>query len=121
MIKQDILEDHHNLIILALGSNLGNRVNNLEKTKFYLSHFCYFLKVSKLYETPSWPNGSNPKFLNLIVQCKTKLTITDLFDKIKKIEIQMGRKKDAKNAPRTCDIDIIDFNNTCTNLSLIHI
>ena len=63
VIKQGILEDRHNTIILALGSNLGNRADNIEKTKFHLSHFCYFLKVSKLYETPSWPNQSNPKFL----------------------------------------------------------
>ena len=116
MIKQDILENRHNTIILALGSNLGNRADNIEKTKFHLSHFCYFLKVSKLYETPSWPNQSNPKFLNLIIECKTDLTIIDLFEKIKKIETLLGRKKNIKNAPRTCDIDIIDF-----NLSLIHI
>ena len=82
MIKQDISEDRRNKIILALGSNLGNRVDNIEKMKFYLSHFCNFIKVSKLYETPSWPNKSNPKFLNLIVECKTKLTIIDLFEKI---------------------------------------
>ena len=116
MIKQDILEDRHNTIILALGSNLGNRADNIEKTKFHLSHFCYFLKVSKLYETPSWPNQSNPKFLNLIIECKTDLTIIDLFEKIKKIETLLGRKKSIKNAPRTCDIDIIDFNNTCKNI-----
>ena len=118
VIKQGILEDRHNTIILALGSNLGNRADNIEKTKFHLSHFCYFLKVSKLYETPSWPNQSNPKFLNLIIECKTDLTIIDLFEKIKKIETLLGRKKSLKNAPRTCDIDIIDFNNSCK--SIIH-
>ena len=96
MIKQDILEDRHNTIILALGSNLGNRADNIEKTKFHLSHFCYFLKVSKLYETPSWPNQMNPKFLNLIIECKTDLTIIDLFEKIKKIETLLGRKKSIK-------------------------
>ena len=71
-------------IYLGIGSNLGNRAHNIEKTKLHLSHFCYFLKVSKLYETPSWPNQSNPKFLNLIIECKTDLTIIDLFEKIKK-------------------------------------
>ena len=93
MIKQDISEDRHNKIILALGSNLGNRIDNIEKTKFYLSQFCYFLKISKLYETPSWPDKSNPKFLNLIIECKTQLTIINLFEKIKEIEILLGRKK----------------------------
>ena len=116
MIKQDILEGRHNTIILALGSNLGNRADNIEKTKFYLSHFCYFLKVSKLYETPSWPKKTNPKFLNLIIECRTDLTIIDLFERIKKIEILLGRKKSIKNAPRTCDIDIIDFNNSCISI-----
>ena len=109
MIKQDILENRVRSVYLGIGSNLGNRADNIEKTKFHLSHFCYFLKISKLYETPSWPNQSNPKFLNLIIECKTDLTIIDLFEKIKKIETLLGRKKSIKNAPRTCDIDIIDF------------
>ena len=41
MIKQDILEGHHNTIILALGSNLGNRADNIEKTNVDLppKHF----------------------------------------------------------------------------------
>jgi len=116
VIKQDISEDRRNKTILALGSNLGNRADNIEKMKFYLSHFCNFIKVSKIYETPSWPNKSNPKFLNLIIECKTKLTIIDLFEKVKRIEILLGRKKSIKNAPRTCDIDIIDFNNSCKNI-----
>ena len=52
------------------------------------------------------------------IECKTDLPIIDLFEKIKKIETLLGRKKSIKNAPRTCDIDIIDFNNTCK--SIIH-
>ena len=101
---------------MALGSNLGNRVDNIEKTKIYLSEFCDFLKVSKLYETPSWPKRSNPKFLNMIIECKTNLRIIDLFIKIKEIETLLGRKKSNKNDPRTCDIDIIDFNNSCKHI-----
>ena len=80
------------------------------------SFTAFHSEVSKLYETPSWPNKSNPKFLNLIIECKTKLTIIDLFEKVKRIEILLGRKKSIKNAPRACDIDIIDFNNSCKNI-----
>ena len=89
MQKLDTLENHNKPIILSIGSNLGNRADNIEKTKFHLSHFCYFLKVSKLYETPSWPNQSNPKFLNLIIECKTDLTIIDLFEKIKRFSFEL--------------------------------
>ena len=49
----------------------------------------------------------------MIIECKTNLSIVVLFEKIKKIEILLGRKRTIKNARRTCDIDIIDFNNSC--------
>ena len=50
-----------------------------------------------------------PKFYNCVVKVKTKLSLIDLFETIKKIEIFIGRKSAPRNYPRKCDIDIIDF------------
>ena len=112
MKKQDILENQVNLVYLALGSNLGDKINNLNKSIYLMQREGIFIKKrSKFYRTNSWPNEHFPQFINSIILIETKLNITELFLKIKKIEKKLGRTKSKKNYPRVCDIDIIDFNN----------
>ncbi len=96
---------------LSIGSNLGNKINNIEKAKFFLnsSTSIKILKVSSYYRTASWPDKSKPFFLNIVVQIRTTFDPLNLFDFIKKIEKSLGRKKTKKNYPRTCDIDILDY------------
>ena len=66
--------------------------------------------ISNFYETPSYPNKNFPKFLNVGVKADYKDNYLALLEIIKLIEKKMGRKQKAKNLPRECDIDIIDFN-----------
>ena len=111
MIRQDILENQAKTVYLAIGSNLGNRVHNIEKAKFLLiEHNISFISVSKYYETPSWPNPNNPKFINIVLKAKTSYDPIYLLNLCKSIEIALGRKRTPKNSPRECDIDIIDYN-----------
>ena len=120
MIKRDTLENQVNPIYLAIGSNLGNKKNNIEKTKFILSqNNIKILKSSSFYESQSWPNPKLPKFLNIVIKVNTNLKPLDLLYLCKKIELQLGRKKSPKNAPRVCDIDILDYNRKVTNNGLI--
>ena len=109
MIRQDILENHHKPIYLGIGSNLGDRVNNITKACYLISKFCVIIKISNLYESKSWPNEKFPKYLNIIVKCNTNLKAEKLLKNLKNIETKLGRKKNKKNYPRKCDIDIIDF------------
>ena len=120
MIKQDILESLVNTSYLAIGSNVGNRKNYINKAKYYLNKLpIIIIKTSKIYETPSWPNNKDPKFYNIVVKIKTSLKLNNLFIQIKKIEKKLGRKfKAKKNSPRTCDIDIIDFNGKASKLEI---
>ena len=112
MIKQDISENQAKLIYLGLGSNLGNRVANIEKAKFrLLENDIKILRSSNFYESLSWPNPKNPKFLNIVLEVNTFLQPKKLLNKCKQIEILLGRKKTPKNSPRTCDIDLIDYRN----------
>ena len=111
MKKQDILGNQVNLVYLALGSNLGDKINNLNKSIDLIKKEGIFIKKrSKFYSTKSWPNESFPNFINSIILIETILNVTELFLKIKKIEKKLGRTKSKKNYPRICDIDIIDFN-----------
>ncbi len=109
MTKQDILENRLKPVFLGIGSNLGNRVNNIMHACYLISKFCIIYKISKIYESKSWPNEKFPKYLNIIIKCNTKLDPETLLANLKYIERKLGRKKAKKNYPRRCDIDIIDF------------
>jgi|TARA_B100001964_G_scaffold216797_1_gene256379 2-amino-4-hydroxy-6-hydroxymethyldihydropteridine diphosphokinase len=108
------------MIILGLGSNLsssfGDRFENIEIAISYLEK--YEIKVTKkssYYETPSYPNKNNPKFINIIIEAKTHLNPADLASVLIFIEEKLQRKRRKKNDPRTCDIDIIDYKNQIIN------
>ena len=110
MKNQDISENQARVVYLAIGSNLGFRKKNIEITKSYLlQNNLHFISVSNYYETPSWPDPQNPKFLNIVLKVKCYLNPLDLLNLCKNIEIKLGRSKSIKNAPRVCDLDIIDF------------
>ncbi|WP_440670558.1 2-amino-4-hydroxy-6-hydroxymethyldihydropteridine diphosphokinase [Candidatus Pelagibacter sp. HIMB1483] len=99
-------------IYLGIGSNLGNRRKNIELAKFKLiQNDIIIRKSSNIYESLSWPNPNKPKFLNIILEISSNLSPSKLIDICKKIEINLGRQKRPKNAPRECDIDIIDYYN----------
>ena len=102
------------MIHLNIGSNLNSKfgtrfdniniaVNQLIKSKIRI------LKCSNFYETPSYPNKSLPKFINVGVLACYKKNFKELLNIISLIEKKIGRIKTKKNDPRVIDIDIIDF------------
>jgi 2-amino-4-hydroxy-6-hydroxymethyldihydropteridine diphosphokinase len=117
VIKQDLLENQVKFTYLAIGSNLGNKIENIEKAKFELQ--CKTIKIvksSSYFQSESWPNPLNPKFINIVVEIKTNLAPLKLLKKCNLIEKKLGRKRSTKNAPRSCDIDIIDYRQKILNL-----
>ena len=110
MKKQDISENLVNQAYLAIGSNLGNKISNIEKTKFELEKYkIKILKSSSNYISESWPDASMPNYVNIIIKIKTSLLPLELLKICNLIELKLGRVRLKKNAPRTCDIDIIDY------------
>ena len=105
-----MLENQVRSVYLGIGSNLGNKKINIEKAKFkLLQSNIKILQSSSYYQSLSWPNQDNPKFLNIVLKISTNLKPLELLDKCKQIEVNLGRKKSFKNAPRKCDIDILDY------------
>ena len=110
MKKLDTSDVRANYVYLSIGSNLGNRLHYLEKSKYLLeTQDIKIIKTSSYYETESWPDPSFPKFINAVLLIKTKLSQFELFKMIKSVEKKLGRKAAPLNHPRNCDIDIIDF------------
>ncbi len=111
MIKLDISENQAKIAYLSIGSNLGNKRINIEKIKNYLQNSdLNIVKISKNYETFSWPDKKKPKFINAVLQIKTTLNAISLLKRCLDIEKKLGRIRGKKNDPRICDIDIIDYN-----------
>ena len=109
------------MIFLGLGSNLsskyGDRFTNIKLAISYLeSYGIKVIKKSSFYETHSYPNKQNPKFINIVILVETILSPTDLMSVLIFIEEKLERKRNKKNDPRTCDIDIIDYNSQILNL-----
>ena len=110
MRKQGILENQAKTVYLGIGSNLGNKQHNIEIAKFKLqSYKIEIIKCSSNYETLSWPNTKNPTFINIVLKIKTFLSSFEVQQICNLIEKDLGRKRLKKNDPRTCDIDIIDY------------
>ena len=102
------------MIHLNIGSNLdstyGSRYDNISiAINLLISSKIKVKKISNFYETPSYPNGNFPKFLNVGVTVDYKGLYLSLLKTIKQIEKKIGRIKTKKNDPRIIDIDIIDF------------
>ena len=110
MKKQDISENLANPVYLAIGSNLGNKISNIEITKFELEKYkIKILKSSSNYISESWPDASMPNYVNIVIKIKTSLEPLELLGICNSIELKLGRVRLKKNSPRTCDIDIIDY------------
>ena len=105
-----MLENQAKIAYLGIGSNLGNKKKNIELTKFKLEkNNIKIIKASNNYETLSWPNINKPKFVNAVIKVRTYLSPLKLLQKCLIVEKELGRIRIKKNDPRTCDIDIIDY------------
>jgi 2-amino-4-hydroxy-6-hydroxymethyldihydropteridine diphosphokinase len=104
-----------NGIFLGIGSNLGDRRQNLEDAKRLLS--IQILSSSSLYETEPVGYLDQPWFVNAVIQVEVALTSRELLNRIQQIEQLMGRKRDIPKGPRTIDIDILFYNDLILNES----
>jgi len=108
---------------LGLGSNLGEREENLCHALALLSPKVNLDEVSSVYETEPVGYGEQPLFLNLVCRTSTDLPPEELFRLAKDIETRMGRIPSFPNAPRIIDIDILFYNNKIMktqNLTIPH-
>jgi len=97
-------------IYLLLGSNLGDKRNNLVKARKLIEDLVGIIdKSSSIYETDAWGKVLQPTFLNQVVKISSWLTPEDLLVAIQQIEISLGRIRHEKWGERTIDIDILYY------------
>ena len=96
------------IVYFGLGSNMGNRQDNLDEALGFLSQRLRVEKISSVYDTEPVGNINQPRFLNLVCQVHTRLAPTELLILAKGIESKLGRSGKS-NAPRPIDIDILFY------------
>jgi 2-amino-4-hydroxy-6-hydroxymethyldihydropteridine diphosphokinase len=95
-------------VLIALGSNLGDRLRNLRRAIGALQRVMSVVRISSVHQTDAVdsPIGS-PRFLNMVVAGHTRLTPEELLAELLDIERRLGRVRGSRNAPRTIDLDLI--------------
>ena len=102
---------------IALGSNLGDREEHLERARSALAALpgTRLLRASSVEETAPVGNVPQGPYLNQMVAIETELAPRELLDRLHEIERSAGRVRGVRWGPRTLDLDIVVFNGTTVN------
>lgn len=94
---------------VGLGSNLADRLKNLQSAIQALSSFLKVEQVSSLYLTEPVGYRDQPFFLNACLRGRTQLSPFSLLEKMKEIEKNLGREETFPGGPRVIDLDLLFF------------
>lgn len=101
--------------LIALGANIpskhGDVASTLERAVAAVAKIdgVELLRQSRWFRTPAWPVGSGPDFINGAIAIGTTLTCAEILHKLVGIEVELGRTRPARWAPRACDLDLLAF------------
>ena len=96
-------------IYFGLGTNLGNRLENLSNAVEKLKLIGEITNSSNIYETEAWGGVPQPDYLNMCVKVKTEKFIEplEILRTVKNFEVELGREKNIRWGARRIDIDIL--------------
>jgi 2-amino-4-hydroxy-6-hydroxymethyldihydropteridine diphosphokinase len=102
------------MILIGLGANLpsqaGQPADTLKRALGELERQGVEIQgLSALYQTPAWPDPADPAFVNAVAAVKTSLQPVELLMLLHGVETDFGRLRSASNAPRTLDLDLLDY------------
>ena len=110
-------------VYIGIGSNLGNKEENIKKAIDLLKEKCKILKVSALYQTEPMYYKNQDWFLNCAIKMETGLKPQELLEFLQSIEKKLGRVMTIKNGPRVIDLDILFYGSEIiksNNLAIPH-
>lgn len=99
------------VVYLGLGSNLGDRKQNLLKAVDALQALdCLsHVRLSQIIETAPAGGPQQADYLNAVVECHCSVSAIHLLEQVQIIELQLKRQRLGRNHPRTIDVDILLF------------
>jgi 2-amino-4-hydroxy-6-hydroxymethyldihydropteridine diphosphokinase len=112
------------MILIALGANLpsiaGPPAVTLKHALGKLGGKGMQIRgVSSLYETPAWPDRTQPAFVNAVAAVYTTIQPVELLAILHGVETELGRMRSVPNAPRSLDLDLLDYDGRVMNDGII--
>jgi 2-amino-4-hydroxy-6-hydroxymethyldihydropteridine diphosphokinase len=112
------------MILIALGANLPSFAGPPATTlKHALGKLCgkgmQIRRVSSFYESPAWPDGAQPVFVNAVAAVYTTAQPVELLTLLHGVETEFGRLRSVPNAPRTLDLDLLDYDGRVTEAGVL--
>ena len=104
---------------ISLGSNLGNRENNIKKAREEIQKIAKIIRISSIYETEPVGYKEQQKFYNQVVEIETTIVPETLLEACLEIETRLGRVRTIKNGPRCIDIDILLYGDKIIKQNII--
>ena len=101
----------NNTAYIGLGSNLGDRKENIDKAVRMLAEneHIEFVSVSELIETAPLGGAEQPDYINAVAEIQTSFNPETLHKTLIEIENRLGRRREGKWSPRTIDLDLLLF------------
>ncbi|WVQ97097.1 dihydropteroate synthase [Kwoniella sp. CBS 9459] len=100
----------HTRIFIAVGSNIGDRVDNISRAvKMLQENGCELAGCSRLYESEPMYVEDQDRFVNGAIEVSTTLAPLDLLRLLKRTERTIGRTKTFTNGPRVIDLDLVFY------------
>lgn len=106
-----VLEREKGKVYVGIGTNLGNREENIKVAIEMIEEFSQVLNASNIYETKPYGKTDQPDFLNCVIEIDTTLNPEELLDKLLDTEAKMGRIRTERWGPRIIDLDILFYGN----------
>lgn len=102
------------MILIGLGANLSSSVGAPDATlraalAELASRGIGIESISPFYRSPAWPDRRDPAFVNAVASIATDLSPQELMARLHETETLLGRMRSARNAPRTLDLDLLDY------------
>jgi 2-amino-4-hydroxy-6-hydroxymethyldihydropteridine diphosphokinase len=106
-------------IYIALGTNMGDRPENLRAALLTFAPKIKLKAESSIYETEPWGYADQPSFLNMVICAETNLSPLELLAHLKELELALGRAPTFRNGPRLIDLDILFYDALTFNTPLL--
>ncbi|MCO4755604.1 MAG: 2-amino-4-hydroxy-6-hydroxymethyldihydropteridine diphosphokinase [Bacteriovoracaceae bacterium] len=109
-------------LIIATGSNIGDKLKNLQKAKNLLSETFDFIAESRIYTSSAVDYSNQPDFLNQVLEFKipSQTPETVMLELLEKEKI-LGRQRVIDKGPRTIDMDIIFWAEMSVNTDTLQV
>ena len=106
------MNQKYHQFLIALGSNISlGKVQPLEIIKMAITELretrIKLVSLSRFYETPAYPEGNGPNFINSVVKVEANYSPHGMLKKLHEIEEKFKRQRNSRWGARTLDLDLI--------------